>query len=99
MRLLSFWVLLGLLCVLLCACKGSGPVSEDPVVQASYLTALRTRDQLRERRARSEDISADCIGVRAVLRPELQGLDPSAARSLLGELDALCPPEAAPASP
>lgn len=91
------------------ACRGGpqdepGRVSDDPLVQATYETALQTVEEIRSSARKGEDVVPACRTAGVVIVAELEPLDRPEVRAVLRDLAELCPhqgpaPAAAAADP
>jgi hypothetical protein len=85
---LTAWVLLA---GSACPGKDSAPsVSDDEVLQARFLTARRTLDEVRALKKRGKNIYADCKGLEMLLGRELRRLGAPAVRQLIEDIETTC---------
>src|SRR5512140_546874 len=74
-----------------CSPRGTpAQVSEDEVLQARYLAARRTLDEVRALKKRGKSIYADCKGLDMLLTRELRRLGAPAVRQLIDEIETTC---------
>lgn len=65
-------------------------VSDDEVLQARFLAARRTLDEVRDLKKAGKDYYADCKGLEMLLTRELRRLRAPAVRQLIDEAEKTC---------
>jgi hypothetical protein len=65
-------------------------VSDDEVLQARFLAARRTLDEVRDLKKGGKDIYADCKGLEMLLTRELRRLTAPPVRQLIDEAEKTC---------